>query len=293
VIYIFNPKDAKKSARALERFLRARGLELKLGEAYEALSVLSGHANWAALSKKLTEDSFDRELRDFEKAHMFGAEEADLRAEETGQGGYGLEDMIVVHTGFQLRYPRYTDEDPLLDYVRVCDPLGREIAYWSSDEWRDDPQLVMGAILGALARGRPVEVPATSPRARQAKVAKQDPRTEVAATASTPKQYRIQDVNFFDVSAVMINGEYFRLRYHHAEETAKLKDLPLADANEPDDTESQEALGLGREEDGLVFEESVSLATLRRLIWDPAGKAFVDPQTQDTYQFILAVYFGT
>jgi hypothetical protein len=26
---------------------------------------------------------------------------------------------------------------------------GREVAYWSCDEWAEDPQLVMGAILGA------------------------------------------------------------------------------------------------------------------------------------------------
>lgn len=35
-------------------------------------------------------------------------------------------------------------------YVRVCDPEGREVAYWNYEEWRDEPEFVMGAIVGAL-----------------------------------------------------------------------------------------------------------------------------------------------
>jgi len=34
-------------------------------------------------------------------------------------------------------------------YVRVCGPDGREAGYWTWTEWKEDPQLVMGAILGA------------------------------------------------------------------------------------------------------------------------------------------------
>lgn len=37
------------------------------------------------------------------------------------------------------------------DYVRLCRPDGSESLFWSSDEWRDDPVLVMGAIMNAAA----------------------------------------------------------------------------------------------------------------------------------------------
>jgi hypothetical protein len=34
-------------------------------------------------------------------------------------------------------------------YVRIV-VCGIEVAYWTSDEWRDDPELVMGALIGSL-----------------------------------------------------------------------------------------------------------------------------------------------
>jgi hypothetical protein len=37
------------------------------------------------------------------------------------------------------------------EYVRLCTPHGGEHLYWSSDEWRQDPVVVMGAIINAAA----------------------------------------------------------------------------------------------------------------------------------------------
>jgi len=37
------------------------------------------------------------------------------------------------------------------EYVRLCDPKGEEILYWDQQEWKDDPALVMGAIINAAA----------------------------------------------------------------------------------------------------------------------------------------------
>lgn len=37
------------------------------------------------------------------------------------------------------------------EYVRLCEPDGREYMYWDQEEWRTDPALVMGAILNAAA----------------------------------------------------------------------------------------------------------------------------------------------
>ena len=33
------------------------------------------------------------------------------------------------------------------DYVLVMDPDGKELGMWEAEEWQDEPQLVMGAIL--------------------------------------------------------------------------------------------------------------------------------------------------
>jgi hypothetical protein len=34
--------------------------------------------------------------------------------------------------------------------MRVLDAAGREQGYWTSEEWREDPEVVMGAIVGCL-----------------------------------------------------------------------------------------------------------------------------------------------
>ena len=46
------------------------------------------------------------------------------------------------------------EESPLgCEYVRIINSEGKEVAYWSSSEWRDDPVSVMGAIMGAIQCG--------------------------------------------------------------------------------------------------------------------------------------------
>jgi len=40
------------------------------------------------------------------------------------------------------------------DYIRICDENNKEIAYWHFDEWRDEPTLVMGAIINFMAGKR-------------------------------------------------------------------------------------------------------------------------------------------
>jgi hypothetical protein len=38
-----------------------------------------------------------------------------------------------------------------VDYLRVCDPAGAEIAYWICDEFAEDAADVLGAVIGCLA----------------------------------------------------------------------------------------------------------------------------------------------
>ncbi len=62
--------------------------------------------------------------------------------------------VIDLRDGCTLRSGVYKVNEPNLisgEYVRLCDADGKEILYWDQDEWRDDPALVMGAIMNAAA----------------------------------------------------------------------------------------------------------------------------------------------
>ena len=57
---------------------------------------------------------------------------------------YGEECVIKVANGREIRTPAFPEE---CSYVRIVQE-GFELAYWVSDEWADDPEVVMGAIIG-------------------------------------------------------------------------------------------------------------------------------------------------
>jgi hypothetical protein len=63
----------------------------------------------------------------------------------------GPETVIINTNGMQLRGEAFESNEAGCSYLRVCDPDGDEIMYWSSDEWAEDPVLVMGAIMGSLS----------------------------------------------------------------------------------------------------------------------------------------------
>lgn len=69
---------------------------------------------------------------------------------------YGDECVIELASGRTIRTDSYADSPEGSTYVRVCDLDGAEVGYWSSDEWREAPEEVMGAILGAAKGGRRV-----------------------------------------------------------------------------------------------------------------------------------------
>jgi hypothetical protein len=81
---------------------------------------------------------------------------------------YGTECVIQLGNGNTIRTDTYDSNPAGSSYVRICAPGGHEIAYWTYTEWAEDPQLVMGAILGAAssqhARRKPALAPATDPR---------------------------------------------------------------------------------------------------------------------------------
>lgn len=254
--------QAKKSARALEKALERNGISLQHGKALDVLAALCGRQDWNALSQALSPEGVDAMLDDHERQHA-----ADAAGDE-----FGAESMLVAHTGFQLRYSAETE---MCDYVRVCDPLGREIVYWTSAEWAEDPQLVMGAMLGALVRSQPVEVLKSAPAAPAP--------TGVKVTRRTPT---IQDVCFEEVSAVCINGgSGYRMNYVEDQVVGLLDEVGSDEFNEQKD---ENAIYMEREDDGLVFEEELTLEQLANLKWDPKTKMFVAPD-DTTYEFYFPV----
>jgi len=60
---------------------------------------------------------------------------------------YPPECVVNLETGNTLRCPAYPKA---CVYVRIVDPFGNEVAYWHSDEWHEDPEGVMGAIIGSM-----------------------------------------------------------------------------------------------------------------------------------------------
>lgn len=57
------------------------------------------------------------------------------------------EAAIEFKSGHQIRVPAYPNP---CSYIRIVKPNGEELVYWDSNEWRDEPEEVMGAIMGAV-----------------------------------------------------------------------------------------------------------------------------------------------
>lgn len=264
MLCIHTSAQAKKMARALEKALEEKGLPLAHGAALDTLARLSGFANWNAWSVALSPAAIDARLHDFELAHL----------QATGDETYGPEVALLAHTGFQLRYDALA---PTCDYVRVCDPLGRETMYWHQDEWREDPAGVMGAILGALVRGTPViptvaEAPASAARDR-------------APARPTPT---LSTLDFHQVHAVIFAGQCFNLEWR---EDAALAWLGRTEDPAYADWEDETALQLHREEDGLVWSEELTVGQLNELRWDSTRRCFTNPQGE-SFEFFVSKRFG-
>lgn len=61
------------------------------------------------------------------------------------------ETWIPIPNGGVFAFPNAESSPDGCDYVRVLDSNGGEIAYWSSSEWEEEPEEVMGAICGAIS----------------------------------------------------------------------------------------------------------------------------------------------
>jgi len=62
--------------------------------------------------------------------------------------------IITLKDGCTLRVGHDEDSGRYGQYVRVCEPDGKEVQYWHHNEWQEDPILVMGALMCTAAGSR-------------------------------------------------------------------------------------------------------------------------------------------
>ena len=260
-----NLANASKIARSIEQFFEKEGAPLGHSKVLDALVGAAGFKNWNVAAATLSKDGVNEILHSFEREHT-----------QVNEGlEYGPEVMLVAHTGFQLRY---SSEAEGVDYVRVCDPLGREVAYWVSDEWQEDPTNVMGAMLGALVRGVPLKV-------------KEQKKPKVRPSAK--KAPSISDVDFMKVHSVVFNGSCFSVDWRNEDALKKLASLKTSGPLErpDDDGDIEDALNLSFVEDGLVFEENLRFDLLVSMKWSEEKRCFVCP-AGSTYEFFIELSFA-
>lgn len=250
MLNVTNVTSAKKSARTLERFLETKGLELQHGHALDAMGAMAGLGNWASLSASLSLDAVNSKLSDFERAHITGSL-GDTYSEEVA---------LVVQTGFELRFGL---DAGLVDYVRLCDPRGREFAYWTAGEWQEDPSVVVTAILTSISRG-------VAPQAEAVN------REALISVSSVP---------FADVSAMTVGGVTVPML------TVEYGLLALLSASEseapPEDTEVLMGYYEDERDEATV---SVTFSELQNLTWSHEQQAFLDPDGK-AYVFHVSLPF--
>ena len=261
-MFIFTSRDARSLAKKLEGALTRKSVAASRGQVLDSLAVVAGFKDWNAWSASLGEDAVDEKLRDFEMSHIEGS---------VGDE-YGLECRMVTHTGFELRYAAYGE---FCEYVRVCDPLGREVMYWHYDEWGEDPKLVMGAILGALTRGAALTAPKV--RASQMRVKRVERPTPTVC-----------DLDFHAAHAVVLEGQCYNIEWR---EDKLLALLGTPHSAEFEDLADSTALSLHYEDNGLVHEEGLTLGFLASLTWNQEKKYFTTPKGESV-EFFMSYAFG-
>lgn len=156
-MFVLTKNQAKAKADVLNKFLAERGITtLATSDMLNAVARMAGLEDWNALSAQFKEEAVDQLLAGHERDHAWDASDSELRAEETGDGGFGAECQIQTASGFWLVMAAHPNA---VDYIRVCDTLGREVAYWSVDEFTEDAGNVLGAVGGALNRSREDRMP--------------------------------------------------------------------------------------------------------------------------------------
>lgn len=99
--------------------------------------------------------------------------------------------------------------------------------------------------------------------------------------------FDIRSVPLEKVTNVVVGGEPFTVRYREEALIARWREGGLS----ADDAEDTDALQLGREEDGLVWDEQATFGELDALVWSPQQRCFVTPEGE-TWRFFVESEFG-
>jgi hypothetical protein len=137
--FTFEVTTAKTLTLSLQGALAFRQITLVHDQALAVLAQLQGAHDWNALAATLSPAAIEAQLSDHERGH--------LRLNKDVV--HGPEQGRRAQSGFILRYSHAPDR---CNDLRVIDPLGRQIAYCSAQEWQEDPQKVMLEIFSALVR---------------------------------------------------------------------------------------------------------------------------------------------
>jgi len=135
--------QAETVARAFEAHTSHK---MKHSVALEIVSALYGKKNYNVLADFIKPQTALAELSETQRSHAKNSQDSD----------YTNECTVSTVNGRKILTAAYPQE---CDYIRITDRADHEIAYWSCDEWRDSPQEVMGAIVGALNGGESRELP--------------------------------------------------------------------------------------------------------------------------------------
>ena len=154
-MFVVTKNQAIAKADTLHTFLLEKGIRLPSSELLNAVARMAGYTDWNAFCALASEDAVNQILTKDEQFAAYDSTECSLRAEETGSHGFGAERFIQVASGFWL----VTSAGDTTDYVRVCDPLGREVVYWTESEFAEDPTCVLGALARYLNRDRQDKMP--------------------------------------------------------------------------------------------------------------------------------------
>lgn len=262
---VLTKNQVKAKADVLTKFLAERGVTLPASDMLNAIARMMGREDWNALAACYRPEAVDALLQDFELETARGS----VDPEQTSNG-FGDEIQIQTASGFWL----VMSAGEIADYLRVCDPSGREVVYWTADEFSDDPECVLGALRGVLNRGREDIMPnPLRPSADKLVVADRSGKSKPAKPRSNLSELpwaTITQLSICPAGARQENAQFYVL--HNAEDI-DLEIFELIDAErngnlEDGDLEDLEQLGDQIQIDwGDEYEaEGLSVAELRKAV---------------------------
>ena len=243
---------AKVISKAVTQYT---GQKFALGRAQEITARLFGFKDYNGLANWLTPEAALAEMSEVERDHAEGADDC----------SYENEFVIQASSGRFICAPAYPEE---CSYVRIVDRAGHELAYWTSDEWKEAPEEVMGAILGALKGLGSANLPLLHPVLQGEFAPNARPGADIGS------------IDLSQVTRVRYNGERYNVESLKENWQAVFGAEKSSILWVKDDTP---VIRLFAEEDGLVHEETILAGTLRAMVWDEEKLEF--SADGDTFEF--------